>query len=131
MQKCRNPHPKVSSPLLPMHLCKTNHPWKKNHGKLVLRNIQLGQMVDTWFEPTGLYFPTNTHETDDRAKRVLAELQRKQKSRVQNSSLLIDDLKELGMYGELSDDNCHINMPFEHVHISPRNDYENGRTHPE
>jgi hypothetical protein len=68
------------------------------------------------FEPTGLFFPTDSHETDDRAKRVLADLQREQKSRVQNPSLLIDDLRELGMYGELSDDNCHINMPFEDVH---------------
>jgi hypothetical protein len=68
------------------------------------------------FDLPGRYFPTNTHETDDRAKRVLADLQREQQSRVQNPSLLIDDLKELGMYGELSDDNCHINMPFEDVH---------------
>jgi hypothetical protein len=64
----------------------------------------------------GRYFPTDTHETDDRAKKVLADLQLEQKSRVQNPSLLIDDLKELGMYGELSDDNCYINMPFEDVH---------------
>jgi hypothetical protein len=41
---------------------------------------------------------------------------RQQKSRVQNPSLLIDDLRELGMYGELSDDNFYINMPFEDVH---------------
>jgi hypothetical protein len=68
------------------------------------------------FEPTGIFFPTDSHETDERAKRVLADLQRQQKSRVQNSSLLLDDLRELGMYGELSDDNCHINMPFEDVH---------------
>jgi hypothetical protein len=68
------------------------------------------------FDLPGRYFPTNTHETDDRAKRVLADLQREQQSRVQNPSLLIDELKELGMYGELSYDNCHINMPFEDVH---------------
>ena len=68
------------------------------------------------FEPAGRVFPTDTHETDDRAKKVLADLQREQKSRAQNPSLLIDDLKELGVYGELSDDNCYINMPFEDVH---------------
>ncbi len=45
-----------------------------------------------------------------RRERVLADLQREQRSRVQNPSLLIDDLRELGMYGELSDDNCHINI---------------------
>jgi hypothetical protein len=68
------------------------------------------------FEPTGISLPIDSHETDERAKRVLANLQREQKSRVQNPSLLLDDLRELGMYGELSDDNCHINMPFEDVH---------------
>jgi hypothetical protein len=67
-------------------------------------------------EATGPIFPTDIHETDDRAKKVLADLQREQKFRVQNPSLLIDDLRELGMYGELSDDNCYINMPFEDVH---------------
>jgi hypothetical protein len=64
----------------------------------------------------GPIFPSDTYETDDRAKKVLADLQREQKSRVQNPSLLIDDLKQLGMYGELSEDNCYINMPFEDVH---------------
>jgi hypothetical protein len=68
------------------------------------------------FDLKGPVFPTDTHETDDRVKKVLADLQREQKSRVQNPSLLIDDLKELGMYGELSEDNCYINMPFEDVH---------------
>ena len=68
------------------------------------------------FEPTGRVFPTDTQETDDRAKKVLADLLREQKSRLQNSSLLVDDLRELGMYGELSDDNNYINMPFEDVH---------------
>jgi hypothetical protein len=68
------------------------------------------------FEPKGIYFPTDSHETDERAKRVLADLQREQKSRVQNPSLLLNDLRKLGMYGELSDDNYHINMPFEDLH---------------
>jgi hypothetical protein len=70
------------------------------------------------FETAGPIFPTDTHETDDRAKKVLAGLQREQKSRVQNPSLFIEDLRELGMwmYGELSEGNCYINMPFEDVH---------------
>jgi hypothetical protein len=50
----------------------------------------------------------DTHETDARAKKVLTDLQREQQSRLQNPSLLVDDLKELGMYGELSDDNDYI-----------------------
>ncbi len=77
---------------------------------------QVGPDARYLFETARPIFPTDTHETDDRAKKVLADLQREQKSRVQNSSLLIDDLRELGMYGELSDDNCYINMPFEDVH---------------
>jgi hypothetical protein len=60
------------------------------------------------FETAGPIFPTDTHETDDRAKKVLADLQREQKSRFQNPFLLIEDLRELGMYGELSEDNCYI-----------------------
>jgi hypothetical protein len=37
--------------------------------------------------------------------------------RVLNRSLLVDDLKELGMLvGELSEDNSYINMPFEDAH---------------
>jgi hypothetical protein len=68
------------------------------------------------FNRTGTAFPADTHETDARAKKVLADLQREQQSRLQNPSLLVDDLKELGMYGELSDDNNYINMPFEDVH---------------
>jgi hypothetical protein len=68
------------------------------------------------FEPVGRIFPTDTHETDGRAKKVLEDLLREQKSRLQNPSLLVEDLRELGMYGELSDDNNYINMPFEDVH---------------
>jgi hypothetical protein len=68
------------------------------------------------FEQAGPIFPTDTLKTDDRAKKVLADLQREQQSRVQSPSLLMNDLKELGMYGELSDDNCYTNMPFEDVH---------------
>ncbi len=77
----------------------------------------MGQMVDPCLSQqdySSQLIPS--HETDERAKRVLADLQREQKSRVQNPSLLLDGLRELGMYGELSDDNCHINMPFEDVH---------------
>ncbi len=72
-------------------------------------------------EPDGRYlsdlpgrcFPTDTHETDARAKKVLADLQREQQSRVQNPSLLIDDLKELGMENCLTTtttSTCHSRM---------------------
>ena len=77
---------------------------------------QVGQDGRYLFNQTGTVFPMDTHETDARAKKVLTDLQREQQSRLQNPSLLVDDLKELGMYGELSDDNGYINMPFEDVH---------------
>jgi hypothetical protein len=93
MRECRKRHPKVSSPLLSKHLCKTVHPWKKKYGKVIPRNKSDGRPL---FEPKGFYFPSDSHETDERAKRVLADLQREQKSRVQNPSLLLDDLRELG-----------------------------------
>jgi hypothetical protein len=60
----------------------------------------------------GHYIPSDSHKIDERAKRVFADLQREQKSRVQNPSLLLGDLKDLGMYGELSEDNCHINRTY-------------------
>jgi hypothetical protein len=31
------------------------------------------------FDPKGLYFPTNSHQTDERAKKVLADFQRVQR----------------------------------------------------
>jgi hypothetical protein len=118
MRECRKRHPKVSSPLLPQQLCKTALPWKKRQGKVIPRNKQLtiGSDGRPLFDPKGLYFPTDSHQTDERAKKVLADLQRDQKSRFQNQSLLLDNLRELGMYGDLSEDKCHVNMPFKDVH---------------
>jgi hypothetical protein len=60
--------------------------------------------------------PPNCQETDDSAQKILNNLQRDRESRIQNHSLIIDDLKELGMFGELSEDHDYINMPFEDVH---------------
>jgi hypothetical protein len=60
--------------------------------------------------------PPDCQETDDSAKMILKNLQRDRESRVQNHSLIIDDLKELGMFGELSEDHDYINMSFEDVH---------------
>ncbi len=62
------------------------------------------------------FVPSDCQKTDDSAQKILKNLQRNRDSRVQNHSLLIDDLKELGMFGELSEDNNYINMPFEDVH---------------
>ncbi len=66
-------------------------------------------------DPKGTYFPHNSHETDERARKILTDFQRDQDSRVQNPSLLLEDLRELGVFSELSEDKCHFIMPFEDV----------------
>jgi hypothetical protein len=48
--------------------------------------------------------PRNCQKTDERAQKILGNLQRVRETRVQNRPLILEDLKELGMYGELSDD---------------------------
>ncbi len=60
--------------------------------------------------------PRNCQKTDDCAQKILDNLQRGRESRIQSHSLLIDDLKELGMFGELSEDHDYVTMPFEDVH---------------
>jgi hypothetical protein len=60
--------------------------------------------------------PPNCRETDDHTQKILDNLQRGRETRIQNYSLIIDDLKELGMFGELSEDHDHVTMPFEDVH---------------
>ena len=64
-------------------------------------------------EPTGMLFPADSHETDQNAKKFLTKFARDSEKRNQNPSLLLNDLKELRMYGELSEDQKHITMPFE------------------
>jgi hypothetical protein len=58
----------------------------------------------------------NCTESDARDRKLLTDLEWHQASRIQNPSLLLDDLKELGMVGELSEDNKFVNMSFEDVH---------------
>jgi hypothetical protein len=60
--------------------------------------------------------PPKCEETDEHAQKILDNLQRGRESRIQNHSLIIDDLKELGMFGELSEDQDYVTMPFEDVH---------------
>ena len=67
-------------------------------------------------EIPGQLFPTDSHETDEHAKKFLAKFSSDSKKRNQKPSLLLDDLRELGMFGELSEDQSHITMPFEDVH---------------
>jgi hypothetical protein len=46
-------------------------------------------------------------------QKILEILQHDRDTRLQNHSLLVDDLKELGILGELSEDNNYTSMPFE------------------
>ena len=61
-------------------------------------------------------FPADHSDTNSRIKEVLKELGRYQDSRTQNPPLLLDDLKELGMVGELTEDQKFVNISFEDVH---------------
>ncbi len=67
-------------------------------------------------ERDGSYFPADTSEVDSRAKIVLRELERFRDSRTHKPPLLLDDLKELGMVGELSEDSNFVTMSFEDCH---------------
>jgi len=62
------------------------------------------------------YFPADTPEMDSRAKQVLREFGRFRDSRTHNPPLLLDDLKELGMVGEATEDNKFILLSFEDCH---------------
>ena len=53
---------------------------------------------------------------DSRAKKVLRELGRLRDSRTHNPPLLLDDLKGLGMVGELSEDSKFVTLSFEDCH---------------
>jgi hypothetical protein len=59
------------------------------------------------------YFPADSPEMDSPAKTVLRELGRFRDSRTHNRPSLLDELKELGMAGELSEDSEFVTMSFE------------------
>jgi hypothetical protein len=67
-------------------------------------------------EPKGTYFPADSHGTDENARKFLSRLSCDSEKRFQNPSLLLEDLKGLGKYGELSEDQNHVTMPFKDVH---------------
>jgi hypothetical protein len=67
-------------------------------------------------EPEGSIFPTDSHESDATAKKLLTSLEREMDSRFQDPSQLLDDLKELGMVGDFSHDFRYVSLPFEDVH---------------
>ncbi len=55
-------------------------------------------------DPKGSYFPDDSHETDKDASKFLTRTSRDSEKRLENPSLLLEDLRGLGMYGELSED---------------------------
>ena len=67
-------------------------------------------------DPKGSYFPDDSHETDKDASKFLTRTSRDSEKRLEKPSLLLEDLKDLGMYGELSEDQSYITMPFKDVH---------------
>jgi hypothetical protein len=82
----------------------------------VSTDLELGSDGRPLHEPEGNIFLTDSHESDKNTKKILTGLQREMPSRFQDRSLLLEDLKELGMAGELSDDSQHLTMAFEDVH---------------
>ncbi len=83
----------------------------------VSTKLKLGSDGRPLREPEGnIFVPADFHESDKNAKQTLAGLHREMTSRFQDRSLLLEDVKELGMAGELSDDSQHLTMAFEDVH---------------
>ena len=80
----------------------------EDQGKYAACSDQAG-----WAEPL---VPRNCQKTDERAQKILDNLQRVRETRAQNHPLILEDLKELGMYGELSNDQQYVTMSFEDVH---------------
>ena len=67
-------------------------------------------------DPKGSYFPDDSHETDKNASKFLIKTSRDSDKRTENPSLLLEDLRGLGMYDELHEDQGHVTMPFQDVH---------------
>jgi len=96
------------------------------HPKTVSEENQVGSSASTELglgsdgrplhEPEGSIFPTDSHESDTTAKKLLTGLQQEMNSRFQDRSLLLQDLQELGMVGDFSHDERYISLPFEDVH---------------
>ena len=63
-------------------------------------------------EPKGSYFPIDSLETDENTRKIRANLLRDSEKRFQNPLLLLDDLKGLGMCGDLSDDHGFVTLSF-------------------
>jgi hypothetical protein len=67
-------------------------------------------------ETKGTYFRADSHEMNENVRKFLTKLSRDSEKRLENPSLLLEDLRGLGMCGELSEDQSRVTMPFEEVH---------------
>ncbi len=81
----------------------------------VFTDLELGSDGRPLHEPEINIFPTDSHESDKTAKKLLTSLQHEMKSRFQDRSLLLQDLKELGMVVDLSHDERYVSLSFEDV----------------
>ena len=73
------------------------------------RNAETGKQIDS-------FLPASSSVMDSRANKVITDLGRYRDSRIHHPSLLINDLNELGMAGELSEDNRFVTTSFEDLH---------------
>ncbi len=85
-------------------------------GEIVSDGTATGSDGRPLLEPKGAYFPADSHETDENARKLLSRLSCDSRKRFENPSLLLEDLRGSGMYGELSEDQSRVTMPFEDVH---------------
>jgi hypothetical protein len=85
-------------------------------GEIVSDDTAMGSAGQPLHESKGTGFPADSHETDENVRKLLMRHLRDSDKRIENPPLLLDDLKGLGMFGKLSDDQRHVTMPFEDVH---------------
>ena len=85
-------------------------------GEIVSDGTAIGSDGRPLLETKGTYFPADSQETDENVRKFLTKLSHDSEKRLENPSLLLEDLKGLGMYGELSEDQNHAIMPFKDVH---------------
>ena len=81
-------------------------------GSSTFTELGLGSDGRPLHEPEGSIFPTDSHESETTAKKLLTGLQHEMNSRFQDRSLLLQDLQELGMVGDFSHDERYISLPF-------------------
>jgi hypothetical protein len=88
----------------------------KNAGEIVPTVTAMGSDGRPLLDPKGAYFPDDSHETDENARKLLSRLSCDSEKKFQNTFLLLKDLRGLGMYGELSEDQSLVTMPFKDIH---------------